>query len=53
MKIEVTRIDKNGKEIIKNMSYITQFIDSARFMVNSLSNPSNNLSEGVFKIKYK
>ena len=31
--------DKNGEEIAENMSYITQFIDSARFMAGSLSNP--------------
>ena len=29
---EVTRIDKNGEEITKNISYILQFIDSARFI---------------------
>ena len=29
---EVTKIDKNGEEITKNMSYILQFIDSTRFM---------------------
>ena len=29
---EVTRIDKNGEEITKNISHILQFIDSARFM---------------------
>ena len=34
----VTRIDKNGEEISKNISYILQFIDSARFMASSLSN---------------
>ena len=27
---EVTRIDKNGEEIAKNISYILQIIDSAR-----------------------
>ena len=31
---EVTRIDENGEKITKNISYILQFIDSARFMVN-------------------
>ena len=31
---EVMRIDKNGKEITKNISYILQFIDSARFIEN-------------------
>ena len=40
---EVTRIDKNREEITKNMSYILQFIDRARFMVSSLSNSVNNL----------
>ena len=29
---EVTRIDKNGGEITKNISYILKFIDSARFI---------------------
>ena len=29
------------------MSYILQFIDSARLMASSLSNLVNNLSEGV------
>ena len=32
---EVTRIDKNGEEITKNVSYILQFIDSSRFMGSS------------------
>ena len=47
---EVTRIDKNG-EIIKNMSYILQFIDSAGFMSSSISNLVDNLSEGIHGIK--
>ena len=50
---EVTRIDKNGKEITKNISYILQFIDSARFMARFLSNLVNNLSEGLHRIKCK
>ena len=29
------------------------FIDSARFMTNSLSNLANNLTEGIQKIKCK
>ena len=44
-KEEVTRIDKNGEEIIENISYMLQFIDSARFMASSLSNLVNNVSE--------
>ena len=48
---EVARIDKNGKEITKKMSYILQFVDSARFLLISLSNLVNNLSEGLHRIK--
>ena len=47
------RIDKNGEEITKNISYISQFIDSARFMASSLSNLANNLSEGLPRIQCK
>ena len=50
---EVTKIDKNGEEIPKNISYILQLILSARFMENSLSNLVNNISEGIHRIKYK
>ena len=50
---EVTRIHKNGEEVTKNISYILQFIDSARFVASSLSNLVNNLSEGIHGIKYK
>ena len=48
---EVTRIDKNGDEITKNICYILQFFDSASFMVSLLSNLVNNLSEGIHRIK--
>ena len=50
-KKEVIRIDKNGEEITKNISYILQFIDSTRFMPKSLSNLVNNLSVGIHRIK--
>ena len=50
---EVTRTDKIGEEIQKNISYILQFIDSARFIASSLSNLANYLSEGIHKIKCK
>ena len=50
---EVTRIIKNGDEITKIMSYILQFIDSTRFMASPLSNPVNNLSEAIHRIKCK
>ena len=35
----------------KNLSYRLQFIDSARFTANSLSNLINNLAEVIHKIK--
>ena len=47
---EVTRIDKNGEKITKHISYILQFIDSARFIASSSSNIVNDLSEGVIKL---
>ena len=34
---EITRIDKNGEEITKNITYILHSIDSVRFMVSLLS----------------
>ena len=37
----LTKIDKNGEEISKNISYILQFIDSTRFIGSSLSNLVN------------
>ena len=40
---EVTRIDKNGEEVTKFVSYLLQFTDSARFMTTSISNIVNNL----------
>ena len=50
---KVTRIDKNVEEITKNLSYILQFIDSARFMTSSLSILVNNFSEGIHRIRCK
>ena len=38
---EATRIDKNGKELTKNISYILQLINGARIMAGSLSNLVN------------
>ena len=37
----------------KYISYILQFIDSARFMSSLLSNLVNNVSEGLHKVKCK
>ena len=48
---EVTRIDKDGEETTKDISFKLQFIDRARFMTNSLSNLVSNLSEGIRRIK--
>ena len=31
---KVTKINQHGEEIAKHISYISQFIDSARFMAN-------------------
>ena len=50
---KVTTNDENGEEITKNMSYILQFIDSARFMASSLSNIVNSLAGEIHKIKCK
>ena len=50
---KLTAIDKNGEEVTKNISYILQFIDSARFMASTLSYLVNNISEGIHKVKCK
>ena len=41
------------KKLPKNISYLLQFIDSARFMASSISNLANNISEGIHRIKCK
>ena len=46
-------MDKNGEEIIKNISDILQFINSTRSMVSSLSNLVNNVFEGIHRIEWK
>ena len=50
MEKEIKIINKNGEEVAKNISYILQIIDSARFMTRSLSNPADNLSDGILKL---
>ena len=40
---EVTEIDKNGENFLKDISFILRFIDSGIFMASSLSNLVNNL----------
>ena len=41
------------KKLQNNLSYALQFNDRTRFMVSLLSNPVNNLSEGIHRIKCK
>ena len=48
-----TKVDKDGNEAIIIISYKRKFVNSARFMANSLSNLADNLAEGIYKIKYK
>ena len=50
---EVIRIGKVREEITKNLSYILQLVDCARFMASSLSNLVDNLSEKIHGIKCK
>ena len=52
MKKEVTRIDKNGEEITKNVSQMLQFIDSARFMASSLLNHYQSSLSIIFLKKF-
>ena len=41
------------EKLQKNIFYILQFIDSAKFIATTLSNLLNNLSEEIHKIKCK
>ena len=50
-KKKLQKIDKDGKESVINISYKIKFIDSARFIVTSLSNLVDNLAKGNHKIK--
>ena len=43
------KIDKDGNETVETISYRIKFIDKARFMVSSLSNFRDNLTEGIHK----
>ena len=47
IKKQITKIDKNGNGKIVNISDKIKFIDSFRFMSNSLSSLVDNLSEGL------
>ena len=41
------------KKLQKNISYILQLTDTARFMASSLTSLVNNISEGIQRIKCK
>ena len=45
------KIDKDGHGSVLTMFYKIKLIDSARFMVSSLSNLVDNVPEGIHKIK--
>ena len=53
LKREVTKMDKNGNGSVKTMFYKLKLIGSARFMASWLSNPYDNLTEGIHEIKCK
>ena len=50
---QVIKIDKDANESILNISSKIQFFDSARFMVTSLSNLVDNLTNRIHKTKCK
>ena len=52
-KKKVIKVDTEGNENIITISYKMKFIESARFMVSSLPNLVDNLTEGIHKIKCK
>ena len=43
----------NGEEITQTISCLLKFVESARFIAGSLSNPVNNVAEGSHKIECK
>ena len=50
---EVTNIAKHGNKSVVTISYKIKFIDNGRFMASSLSYLADNLTEGIYKLKYK
>ena len=50
---EVSNIGKDDNESVVTISYKIKFIDSVRFMVASLANLVDNLTERIHKIKCK
>ena len=53
IKKEITKIDKDGNETVKTISYKIKFIDSAWLMASLLSNLVDNLTDGIPKRKCK
>ena len=53
IKKKITKIDKDGNESVKAISYKIKFIDSMEFMTNSLSKLIDNLTERIHQIKCK
>ena len=47
------KIDKNGNDNITTVSYKIKFIDGARFIASSLSNPVNNSQKEFIKLNAK
>ena len=50
---EVIEIDKDGNRSVVTISYKIKFIDNVIFMVTSLSNLVDNLTEGIHKLNVK
>ena len=50
---KIWKVDKDCNEDILTISCEIKFNNSARFMTSSLSNPVDNLTEGIHKIDCK
>ena len=50
---EIRKVDKDGNDSVATISYKIKFIDSTKFMANSLSNVVDNLAERIHKIECK
>ena len=51
IKKEITKINMDGNDKVMKISYKIKFIDSCKFMLDSLSNLADNLSEGLHSEK--
>ena len=50
---EIREVDKDGNDSVATISQKTKFIDSTKFMANSLSNIVDNLAERIDKVECK